>query len=93
METIHDELVLEQKKTNELLGQLLHEQAHKRHQETRRFWLGLVWQILPVLIIGFIMWSIYQYMHGQLELLQTKFSDIQNSVSSFSIGNKLKSFL
>ena len=92
METLNEDLLAEQKKTNELLSALLQEQQHKRRQEARHFWVNSIWQALPVIIIGLMLWGMYQYVHTQIDLFQTKFAQIQNQISGFSLGNQLKSF-
>lgn len=87
-----NELLAEQKHTNELLEKILAHEVHKQHQETRRFWFGLFIQILPFIIIAVLIWYVYQFIDHQVAALQTTVNQIQHSTDISGIKDKIESF-
>jgi len=84
-------LLAEQQKTNILLTQLVHDQTHKMRQETRRFWLNLVWHSIPLIITAIFAWQLYVYVQTQMEGFQAKFNEVQTDLGTLNFGDKLKS--
>ena len=94
METsLHNDLLTEQKKTNELLTQLVHEQHKKNGQESRHFWFSLIWHSLPLIISAIFLWQIYNYVQAQVDLFQNKMDNVQNELGTFNLGDKLRSLI
>lgn len=91
MENI-DSLLAEQRKTNDILSQLVHDQAHKMRQETRRFWLNLIWHSIPLLVTAIFVWQLYVYVQAEIEGFHHKLSEVQTDIGTLNFGDKLKSF-
>ena len=89
----YNELLAEQKKTNELLTQLLQEHHRKNRQEARQFWLGLIWHSLPIILTAIFVWQLYNYVQAQITLFQDKFSQVETNIGTFNITDKLKGLL
>lgn len=93
MEKINDPLLQEQQKTNALLTQLVTDQAHKMKQETRRFWLNLIWHSIPIILTAIFAWQLYTYIQTQVGDLQLKFSKVQTDLGTLNFGDRLRSLL
>ncbi len=86
MENELNVLVVEQQKTNQLLGQLLADNQKKARGERRHFWIGLIWHSIPLLLTLFFIWQMYTFVNHQVTDIQTK---VNNTFDVGQIKDKI----